>query len=178
MCFFWLPVIERSKQIRTKQRANFFINLRQCSCFNGWSWHDTSLKLIVLTFLASDLAFFKGYYFLFLKIRLITHREPGTPNLEYGNVELLFLPIVIAWQDYVKDVPMWGQCFLLWRLVLELEMVRHAHRKRTNGFSQVMSEKSPTYLLVRWILHLLKRSMNWWWRNRLLLKLLDQTLGS
>ena len=53
------------------------------------------------------------------------------------NVELLLLPIVIVWQDYVKGVPMLGQCFFLWRLVLELEIPPPAHRKRTSGFFQV-----------------------------------------
>ena len=83
-----------------------------------------------------------------LKLRLIVypqqvnhHREPGTPHLEYGfwqkNVELLLLPIVIAWQDYVKGVSMWGQCFLLWRLVLELEMLPHVQEKK-----QMASPKS------------------------------------
>ena len=62
-------------------------------------------------------------------------------------MELLLLPIVIAWQDCVKGVPMWGQCFSLWRLVLELEMLPHAHRKRTNGFSQVYVREIP-YLPV------------------------------
>ena len=30
----------------------------------------------------------------------------------------------------MKGVSMWGQCFLLWRLVLELEMLPHVHRER------------------------------------------------
>ena len=68
--------------------------------------------------------------------------------------------------------------FLLWRLVLGLEILAPAHRKWTNGFFYVMWEKSPNYRSVRWILHLLKRSTSWWWRNRLLLWLLDQTLVS
>ena len=102
----------------------------------------------MLTFLESVISFFKGYRFKIKAYCLpstgelrVTHREPGTPHLEYGfwqkNVELLLLPIVIAWQDYVKGVSMWGQCFLLWRLVLELEMLPHVQEKK-----QMASPKS------------------------------------
>ena len=58
--------------------------------------------------------------FFYLKLRLIVYpqqvnhlQRAWDTHLEYGfrqkNMELFLLPIVIAWQDYVKGVPMWGQ---------------------------------------------------------------------
>ena len=98
----------------------------------------------MLTFLASYISFFKGYRFKIKAYCLPSTGESLTESpahLEYGfwqkNVELLLLPIVIAWQDYVKGVSMWGQCFLLWRLVLELEMLPHVQEKK-----QMASPKS------------------------------------
>lgn len=119
--FLWSP-IESSKQIRAKQRTYFL------------STSDNALVLIVdldtIYHLSQQCSHFWRAIFLFswdinlflLKIKtycLPSTDESLTESPGQKNVELLLLPIVIVRLDYVKGVPMWGQCFLLWRLVLE-----------------------------------------------------------